>query len=220
MATKYVWIGIAVGVFAAGIAIGYSIFAATSQPPFMQMNQNQMFSQMMNDQMGRQQMMTSMMQNEQFMTDMMDDPQFQDRMMQSMRQNHNITQNMMMSMMNDPQIRGQMIGHMFENQEFMEEMQSAMRGNQTNSGGEQENNDAAEEAVATARQFILSKLPSLGIDIDNELDLHTDMVVHVSESEFHIDYSVLDTNGQSHDGHIEIVNGEVTVANLDGKSIL
>lgn len=83
-----------------------------------------------------------------------------------------------------------------------------------------EDNTGADEAVAIARQFILSRLPSLGIEIDDELDLHTDMVVHVSESEFHVDFSVLDTSGQSHDGHIEIVNGEVTVAVLDGESIL
>jgi hypothetical protein len=180
---------------------------------------NQWNQQMMTDQMGKQQVMTSMMQNQQFMNDMMNDPQLQDQMMQSMRQNHNFTQNMIMSMMDDPEIRGQMIGHMLENQEFMDEMQSAMGGNQTSSG-DGESTEAVDEAVAIARQFILSKLPSLGIEIDNELDLHTDMVVHVSETEFHIDYGVLDTNEQSHDGHIEVVNGKVTVANLDGNSIL
>lgn len=96
---------------------------------------------------------------------------------------------------------------------IMEEMGSMVN-------GEQEDSDAADEAIATARQFILSKLPSLGIEIDNELDLHTDMIVHVSDSEIHIDYSVLDTNEQSHNGHIEVVNGQVTVAILDGNSIL
>ena len=80
--------------------------------------------------------------------------------------------------------------------------------------------DGSIGAVAVAREFILSKLPQLGIEIDDELDLHTDMVVVVSESEFHVDYSLMEVNGQSHDGHIEIVDGEVTVANLDGDSIL
>jgi uncharacterized protein YggE len=74
--------------------------------------------------------------------------------------------------------------------------------------------------METARAFILSKLPGLGIEIDNELDLHTDMVVHVSENEMHLDYGVVDTNGGVHDGHIEVVNNEVTVATLDGQSIL
>lgn len=84
----------------------------------------------------------------------------------------------------------------------------------------EEDNTGSSDAVTIARNFILSKLPGLGIQIDNELDLHTDMVVHESETEFHLDYSVLDTNDQVHDGHIEVVNGEVKVAMLDGQSIL
>ena len=83
-----------------------------------------------------------------------------------------------------------------------------------------EDTSAGDQAVATARQFILSKLPSLGIQIDNELDLHTDMLVHVSDSEYHLDFGIMDANDQAHDGHIEIVNEEVTVAVLDGQSIL
>ena len=74
--------------------------------------------------------------------------------------------------------------------------------------------------METAREFILSKLPGLGIEIDDELDLHTDMVVHISENELHIDYGVVDTDGGVHDGHIEVVNDKVTVATLDGQSIL
>jgi uncharacterized protein len=74
--------------------------------------------------------------------------------------------------------------------------------------------------IETARAFILSKLPALGIEIDDEFDLHTDMVVHISENELHIDYGVIDTDGGVHDGHIEVVNDEVTVATLDGQSIL
>lgn len=86
--------------------------------------------------------------------------------------------------------------------------------------GEDNDTSATDNAVAIARQFILSKLPSLGIQIDNELDLHTDMVVAITESEYRIEFSVLDTNGQSHDGRIEVTNGEVTAAILDGESIL
>lgn len=80
--------------------------------------------------------------------------------------------------------------------------------------------DGGESAMEIARAFILSKLPGLGIEIDDELDLHTDMIAHISENEMHIDYSVVDTDGGVHDGHIEVVDGEVTVANLDGESIL
>jgi hypothetical protein len=83
-----------------------------------------------------------------------------------------------------------------------------------------EDTSAGDQAVAIARQFILSKLPSLGIQIDSELDLHTDMLVHVSDTEYHLDFGVMDINGQAHDGHIEIVSGQVTVATLDGQSIL
>ena len=83
-----------------------------------------------------------------------------------------------------------------------------------------EDTSGTDDAMTIARQFILSKLPSLGIEINNELDLHTDMVVHISENELHLDYAVVDTNGGVHDGRIEVVNGEVTVASLDGESIL
>ena len=87
-------------------------------------------------------------------------------------------------------------------------------GSSTNSGNE------SRDDMTIARNFILSKLPGLGIEIDDELDLHTDMVVHVSETEFHLDFGIVDTDGAVHDGHIELVNGEVTVATLDGESIL
>lgn len=89
----------------------------------------------------------------------------------------------------------------------------------TGSNGQNEE-DGSAAAVATARALILSKLPSLGIQIENEFDLHSDMVVHISDREYHVDYSVLDTDNDSHDGHIEVVDGRVTVATLDGKSIL
>jgi uncharacterized protein YggE len=87
-------------------------------------------------------------------------------------------------------------------------------GSSTNSGNE------SRDDMTIARNFILSKLPGLGIEIDDELDLHTDMVVHVSETEFHLDFGIVDTDGAVHDGHVELVNGEVTVATLDGESIL
>lgn len=147
MPSQYVWIGIAAGVFFAGLAAGYGIFLSTQ--PRMTMFNEQMFNsmmqqnpetanqwtqQMMRHQTGSQQMMTSMMQDQQFMQDMMNQTQFQEQMIQQMRQNHNMTQNMIMNMMDEPQIRDQMIGHMLENKEFMDKMQQAM-GNQTGSGG-------------------------------------------------------------------------------------
>jgi uncharacterized protein len=88
------------------------------------------------------------------------------------------------------------------------------------SSGPDESDPNVNGYIETARSFIKSKLPGLGIEIDDEFDLHTDMVVHISENELHIDYGVVDTNGGVHDGHIEVVNNEVTVATLDGKSIM
>ena len=85
---------------------------------------------------------------------------------------------------------------------------------------ENTNTTGTTDSMTIAREFILSKLPSLGIVIDNEMDLVTDMISHVSENELGVDYSVVDTSGGVHDGHIVVVNGEVTVASLDGESIL
>lgn len=147
MASQYVWIAIAVGVFFAGLAVGYGIFLST-QPQttmwnpqmfggMMQQNPqmaNQWTQQMMQDQTGRQQMMTSMMQDQQFMNDMMNQPQFREQMIQNMQENHDFTEATIMGMIDDPQIRGQIIGHMLENQEFMEQLRQST-GNQTGSGG-------------------------------------------------------------------------------------
>jgi hypothetical protein len=148
--TKYVWIGIAVGVFFAGVGIGYAIFQSTVAPGgFAQMTPQQM-QQMMNNPNFRQQMMNqwmqnpqmmqnwmgpmmsdpqlsqqmlnSMMQNQQFMRNMMQDPQFSNMMMTHMRQNPMMMQNWLGPMMNDPQLRQQMYGNMFQHQQFMQEM--------------------------------------------------------------------------------------------------
>jgi len=81
--------------------------------------------------------------------------------------------------------------------------------------------DGSANAVAAAREFLLARLPELGIQIQDELrQLHTDMVVVETETEYRIDFSVMDQNGQSHDGYVEISNGEVMFAVMDGKSIL
>jgi uncharacterized protein len=104
---------------------------------------------------------------------------------------------------------------------FVRETQASTIG--ASGGGEQqqENNTVpTDKAVAITRQFILSKLPSLGIQISNELDLHIDTLSEMTESEFHVEFGMMDTKGQSHVGNVEITNGEVTVAILDGKSIL
>ena len=73
-----------------------------------------------------------------------------------------------------------------------------------------------EAAVA----FLEEKLPQLGFVIDDPMDIHMDLITHISETEYHADFAVIDTNGQVHNGHIEVVEGEVAVAQLDGESIL
>jgi len=67
---------------------------------------------------------------------------------------------------------------------------------------------------------VLSKLPSLGIKINNELDLTFGNVVEITESECHVEFGGMDTIRRSHEGRIEITNRKVTVAISDGKSVL
>jgi YVTN family beta-propeller protein len=83
-------------------------------------------------------------------------------------------------------------------------------------GGEEALNGSA-NAVAAARSFLLAKLPELGITISDEMMLHSDMVVAVTESEYRVDFSVIDSKGQSHSGFIETANGKVVHAVIDGR---
>ncbi|MDP3780352.1 MAG: hypothetical protein Q8Q69_04085 [Nitrosopumilaceae archaeon] len=89
MVKQSVWIGIAIGVFFAGIGIGYGVFQS-AQTNFMPMTTQQMqqmmnnpgtmtnwMNTMMNDPQLRQQMYDMMLQNQQFMQGMMNDQQFQ-----------------------------------------------------------------------------------------------------------------------------------------------
>jgi hypothetical protein len=73
-----------------------------------------------------------------------------------------------------------------------------------------------EAAVA----FLEERLPQLGIVIDDPMDIHMDLITHISETEYHAEFAVVDQNGEVHNGRVEVVNGEVTVAELDGESIL
>jgi hypothetical protein len=79
--------------------------------------------------------------------------------------------------------------------------------------------DGSADAVAAARSLLLAKLPELGINITDELYLHTDMVVAVTESEYHIEFALINSEGRSHEGHVEVANGEVVLATIDEKTI-
>ena len=110
MPRQYVWIGLAVGLFFAGLGVGYAVFITTYNHYAMMMGNPAMFSQMM-------------VQNPQFsgqyMGYMMQNPQY---MNQWMSQNPQYMGQWMGSMMQDPQLRQQMYIYMSQNQDFMYDM--------------------------------------------------------------------------------------------------
>lgn len=106
MVSQGILIGIAVGVFFAGLGIGYSIVQSTSTPMMMTSQQMQ---QMMNDPNTMNQWHQTMMNNpdamNQWMGTMMNDPQMQQQMMTHMMGN----QGMMNSMMNNQDMMNMMM---------------------------------------------------------------------------------------------------------------
>jgi len=154
MFSKSILIGVAVGVFFAGIVIGYVIFLNSFQPDVMMTqtqimqrlmmqspeHRQQMMNQMFADPDLRQQMMDSMVQNPQQMRTWMADTRHVEEMSGVMRENHDFMMDMMQAVMDDPSLRLQMIGHMTENPEVMQQMMELMgsggmmMGNMMNSG--------------------------------------------------------------------------------------
>jgi len=106
MPSQTLVIGIIVGVFLAGIGIGYVIFQSSNQPNFTMMTPQQM-TQMMNNPQQMTQWHQVMMSNpqamNQFMNTMMSNPQYQQQMYQNMFSNHQFMQ----GMMNNPQFQNQ-----------------------------------------------------------------------------------------------------------------
>src|SRR5574341_352615 len=133
MNNKYIWIGITVGVFFAGIGIGHVIYTNTYNPGTIMQNP-QLMQKMMQDPQFHQQMMNSMIQNPQLMNQwagsMMQNQQFMQGIHNSMMQNPQHVQwmgtmmgpNMMGYMMNDPNLRQQVYDNMLEHHEFMEDL--------------------------------------------------------------------------------------------------
>jgi hypothetical protein len=105
MANQAIWIGIAVGVFFAGLGIGYAVFSA-STPVMGPGNRQQMMAQMMSDPQVMNDWMNQIMANPQTMQKMhdvmMNNPQHMQTMINTMGPN--------------------MMGHMMQNQQFMHEM--------------------------------------------------------------------------------------------------
>lgn len=111
MVSQTIMIGIAVGVFFAGLGVGYAVFQSYNQPNFTMMTTLQM-QQMMNN----PQMMTQWHQT------MMNDPQAMNSWMNTMMQNPQLMNTWIGSMMNDPQLRDQMYSQMKQNNQFMQGM--------------------------------------------------------------------------------------------------
>jgi len=122
-------IGIIVGVFFAGLGLGYAVLQ--SNVPVTPMMTQQQMQQMMNDPNTMNQWHQTMMKNpqmmNQWMSTMINDPQFMQQMHNSMMNNpqHMQTMSTMMGpdmmgyMMNNPQMNQQMMNTMMGNQQFM-----------------------------------------------------------------------------------------------------
>ncbi|WP_010191154.1 hypothetical protein [Candidatus Nitrosarchaeum limnium] len=142
MTSQNVWIGITIGLFFAGIGIGYAVSSNSNQSMNAFHNQN-MFNQMMgqnpqamtwmmDDPQVRQQMFYQMMQNPNNMMEWMaKDPKNVEQMSKIMKEDHVFMSKMMSTMMNDPDLRLQMIGHMSENPEALKQMMSMLGSNMT-----------------------------------------------------------------------------------------
>jgi len=90
MASQAILVGIAVGVFFAGLGVGYAVFQ--SSPSSVTLTRQQMMSQMMSD---------PQLMNE-WMNQMMVDPQAMQKMHDTMMNNPEHMQQMHQMMMNDP----------------------------------------------------------------------------------------------------------------------
>lgn len=132
MVSQYVLIGIVIGVFVAGIGIGYAALQGSSMPGpmnFGAMSPQQM-QQAMQDPNFSQNMMNQFKNNPQsmqnFMNPMMNDPELQPQMRGSMMQNSQFMQGMMGPMSMDPNLRDQMMQTMMNDPQMMEQMRQMM----------------------------------------------------------------------------------------------
>jgi hypothetical protein len=110
MVSQGILIGIAVGVFFAGLGIGYGVLQSTTTP--MMMN-SQAMQQMMNDPQAMNQWMGTMMNDPQAMQ------QMHDMMMSNPQHMNQMMSPMMGTMMNDPDMQQQMMDMMMGNQGMM-----------------------------------------------------------------------------------------------------
>ena len=123
MVSQAILIGIVVGVFFAGLGVGYTVFQSYNQPNFAMMTPQQM-QQMMNNPQMMTQWHQTMMNNPQamnsWMNTMMQNPQVMQSMMNQMMQNPQFGQWMMGPMMQNPQMMNQWMGNMMNNPDFQQ----------------------------------------------------------------------------------------------------
>lgn len=129
MVSQGILIGIAVGVFFAGIGIGFAVLQSTTPTSSMMMDSQQM-QQMMNDPQAMNQWMGNMMNDPQTMQ------QMHDMMMSNPQHMNQMMGPMMNTMMNDPDMQQQMMNYMMNNQDMMNMMMgSGMMGGNMMMGG-------------------------------------------------------------------------------------
>ena len=125
MVNQAIWIGIAVGVFFAGLGIGYAVFQSSPGSVTLQSRQ-QMMTQMMSDPAAMNDWMNQMMANPQAMQNMheamINNPDHMQQMNQFMMNNPTTMQQMHQMMFQDPQHMQQMMNMMMGNQQFMQGM--------------------------------------------------------------------------------------------------
>jgi F0F1-type ATP synthase membrane subunit c/vacuolar-type H+-ATPase subunit K len=127
MVNQSIWIAIAVGVFVAGIGIGYGIFSSSQVMPSPMMagsmnslmNNPQAMQQMMQDPDFRNEWANLMIQETEHMNQMMQDTDFRNEVMEFMIQD---TDHMNQWMLEDPQHISMMIEEMKKNHDFMMDM--------------------------------------------------------------------------------------------------
>jgi len=145
MVSNPILIGIIVGVFFAGLGIGYAVLQL-GQPNYSNMTPQQM-QQMMNDPKQMTQWHQTMMNNPQAMNNwmntmtnnpnimnqwmgtMMNNPNMMNQMTGMMMQNPQFGNWMMGNMMNNPNMMNDMMGPMMNNPQFMNNMMSTMMNN-------------------------------------------------------------------------------------------
>jgi plastocyanin len=128
MVRQVILIGIAVGVFFAGLGIGYGVLQATNTTNSMMMNDPQHMQKMMNDPQHVQKMIEMMQSNPQamnsLMNSMMSDPQMWNQWMGNMMNNPQFMNRWMGQMMNDPNFQQQYMGNwmMMKDPQFRQNM--------------------------------------------------------------------------------------------------